>query len=73
MGLDKFCNIATCKCSKKTWDILAMKYEGTPMVKLSKLQMLTVKFERIKMSEHDTFSKFYTKLSSIVNFFFNLE
>ena len=67
LSLDKFCRIATCKCFKRGWDILAIKYEGTSMVKLSKLQMLTTKFEMIKINEHETFFEFYTKFNIIVN------
>ena len=67
LSLDKFYRIATCKCFKKTWDILATKHKGTSMVKLSKPQMLTTKFESIKINEHETFFEFYTKFNIIVN------
>ena len=67
LSLDKFCRIATCKCFKKAWDILAIKYEGTSMVKLLKLQMLTTKLEMIKINEHETFFEFYSKFNIIVN------
>ena len=42
-------------------------------VKISKLQLLATKFENIKMHENQTFSSFYSKLSDIVNYLFNLK
>ena len=42
-------------------------------VKISKLQMLTARFENIRMHENQTFSSFYFELSDIVNSSFNLE
>ena len=41
-------------------------------MKLSKLQMLTTKFERPKMKDDKTFFEFYTKLNDIVDSCFNL-
>ena len=41
-------------------------------MKLFKLQMLTAKFESIKMKEHETFTTLYLKLSEIVISSFNL-
>ena len=41
--------------AKETWQILEMTYEGTKKVKDTKLQMLTRRFEELKMSEgHST-------------------
>ena len=41
-------------------------------MKLFKLQMLTAKFESIKMKEDETFTTLYLKLSEIVISSFNL-
>ena len=41
-------------------------------MKLSKLQMLTTKFESPKMKDDKTFFEFYTKLNDIVDSCFNL-
>ena len=41
-------------------------------MKLFKLQMLTAKFESIKMKEDETFTTLYLKLSDIVISSFNL-
>lgn len=36
-------------------------HEGTSTMKLSKLQMLTARFESIRMDENKTFSNFYVE------------
>ena len=69
---DKFCRIDTCKYDKEAWGILAITYENTSTMKLSKLQMLTTKFESPKMKDDKTFFEFYTKLNDIVDSCFNL-
>ena len=38
-------------------------YEGTKKVKDTKLQMLTTRFEELKMSEDESFNSFYGKLN----------
>lgn len=57
----------TCKTAKQPCDILKMIHEGRTMVKRSKLQLLTSKFENILMEENETFMEFYIKLNDIVN------
>ena len=47
-------------------------HEGTKVVKINKLQELTTRFESIRMSEDESFNKFYAKLNDIVNYTFNL-
>ena len=47
-------------------------HEGTKAVKINKLQQLTSKFESIRMSDDESFDKFYTKLNDIVNSAYNL-
>lgn len=44
-----------------------MTHEGTCVFKTSKFQLLTTQNENIKNVENKTFTKFYTKLSDIVN------
>ena len=56
----------------KLWTILQTTYEGTKAVKDSKLQMLTMSFEEIKMKENESFDEFYAKLNDIVNSALNL-
>ena len=47
-------------------------YEGTKKVKDTKLQMLTTRFEELKMSEDELFDSFYGKLNEVVIEKFNL-
>ena len=69
---EEFKRIANCKIAKEAWDILEVTHEGPSAVKISKLQMLTSKFETIRMNEDQYFSTFYSELSNIVNSSFNL-
>lgn len=48
-------------------------HEGTSTMKLSKLQMLTARFESIRMDENKTFSNFYVEWRTILNSTFNLD
>jgi hypothetical protein len=52
---------------------LETTYEGTKIVKSTKLQMLISKFEEIKMLEDETFNEFYTKISDLRNSIVSLE
>ena len=47
-------------------------YEGTKKVNDTKLQMLTTRFEELKMSEDESFDSFYNKLNEVVIGKFNL-
>ena len=49
-----------------------MTHEGTNVVKVSKLQMLTSRFETIRMEDHEKFGEFHAKLMDIMNSSFNL-
>ena len=46
--------------------ILETTYEGTKKVKKMKLQMLTTRFEELKMGDDEAFDSFYGKLNEIV-------
>ena len=68
----EFKKISSIKTTKEAWTILQTTYEGTKVVKDSKFQRLTTRFEEIKMEEDESFDEFYAKLKDIVNFDFNL-
>ena len=70
---EEFKKISSTKIAKEAWTILQTTYEGTKVVKDSKLQRLTTSFEEIKMVEDESFDEFYAKLKDIVNLAFNLE
>ena len=52
--------------------MLETTYEGTKKVKDTKLQMLTTRFEELRMSEDESFDSFYSKLNEVVISKFNL-
>ena len=69
---DEFHGISHITIAKESWEILETTYEGTKKVKDTKLQMLTTRFEELKMSEDDSFDSFYSKLNEVVIGKFNL-
>ena len=50
VSADEFNRIYHVKTAKKAWTILETTYKGTKKVKDTKLQMLTTRFEEVKMS-----------------------
>ena len=69
---EEFKKISSTETAKEAWTILQTTYEGTKVVKDSKLQRLTTSFEEIKMEEDESFDEFYAKLMDIINSVFNL-
>ena len=51
VSLDEFHRISHITVAKEAWQILETTYGGTKKVKDTKLQMLTTRFEELKMSE----------------------
>ena len=72
VSLDEFHRIFHVTIAKEAWQILETTYEGTKKVKDTKLQMLTTRFEELKMSEDESFDLFYRKLNEVVIGKFNL-
>ena len=62
----KFHIISHVKTTKETWTILETTYKGTKKVKDTKFQMLTTQFEKVKMSNDESFDSFYGRLNEIV-------
>ena len=60
---NEFHKISHVTIAKEVWQILEITYEGTKKVKDTKLQMLTTRFEELKMSEDESFNSFYGKLN----------
>ena len=69
---DEFHKISHVTIANKAWEILETIYEGTKKVKDTKLQMLTTRFEELKMSEDESFDSFYGKLNEVMIGKFNL-
>ncbi|XP_022853916.1 uncharacterized protein LOC111375345, partial [Olea europaea var. sylvestris] len=70
---EEFRRVSMCETAKEVWDILETTHGGTKTVKNSKLQMLTSRFEKMRMKDDETFDEFYAKLNDIINSNFNLD
>ena len=66
VSLDEFHKISHVKTAKEAWTILETTYKGTKKVKDTKFQMLTTRFEELKMGDDEAFDSFYGKLNEIV-------
>ena len=69
---EEFKKISSTETAKEAQTILQTTYEGTKVVKDSKLQRPITSFEEINMEEDESFDEFYAKLKDIVNSAFNL-
>ena len=63
---DEFHQISHITIAKEAWQILETTYEGTKRVKDTKLQMLTTRFEELRMGEDESFDYFYSKLNEVI-------
>ncbi|TYK29846.1 gag-pol polyprotein [Cucumis melo var. makuwa] len=55
------------KLAKGAWDILEVAFEGTSKVKISRLQILTSRFEALQMTEEETIVEFNVRVLDIAN------
>ena len=62
-GVDKnmFRLIKQCTVVKDAWEILKIAHEGTTKVKSAKIQLLTTKFENLKMLEDESCNTPYSQ------------
>lgn len=73
-GVDKnmFRLIKKCDVAKDAWDILKTTHEGASKVKSSRIQLLTTKFESLRMQEDETIQDYYMNVLDIANSFDSL-
>jgi hypothetical protein len=73
-GVDKyiFRLIKQCTVAKDAWEILKTTHEGTPKVKMSRLQLLTTKFENLRMKEDESVHDFHMNVIDFANSFDSL-
>lgn len=64
--------ISPCSEAKEAWAILKTAHENTSKVRISRLQLLTTKFENLRMKEDEFISDFNIRLRDIANTFFAL-
>jgi len=67
MDLNVFKLINSCSTAKEVRRILEVAYEGTFKVKISRLQLITSKFEALKMSEDEWVSEYNERVLEIAN------
>jgi len=61
--------IKQCTMSKDAWEILKTTHEGTTKVKSARLQLLTTKFENLRMLEDERIQDYHLNIIDIANAF----
>ncbi|CAM8908697.1 unnamed protein product [Rhodiola kirilowii] len=59
--------ISICKIIKTVWDILQTAHEGTTKVKISRMEMVTSKFDSLKIKDDETIADFNPRILDISN------
>lgn len=62
-----FSRIAAASTSKEAWDALKAEYQGSPQVRLIKLQTLRREYENLKMYDNEDIKTFTDKLIGLEN------
>jgi hypothetical protein len=63
----EFVKVMHLETSKAMCDKLISSYEGNEKVKDAKLQTYRLKFEQLKMNEHETVSKYFLRVEELLN------
>jgi len=68
-GVDKnmFRLIKQYTVAEDAWEIVKTTHEGTYKVRMSKLQLLTTKFENLKMKDYESIHEFHMSILDIAN------
>ncbi|MCI20453.1 gag-protease polyprotein, partial [Trifolium medium] len=64
--------IKKCTTAKDAWEILKTVHEGTSKVKISRLQLLTTKFENLRMKDDESIHEFHMTILDYDNQFDSL-
>ncbi|KAA0033020.1 gag-pol polyprotein [Cucumis melo var. makuwa] len=67
VDLNVFKLINYCSTAKEAWKTLEVAYEGTSKVKISRLQLITSKFEAVSMTEDESVSDYNKRVLEIAN------
>ncbi|KAA0033522.1 gag-pol polyprotein [Cucumis melo var. makuwa] len=67
VDLNVFKLINSCSTAKEAWKTLEVAYEGTSKVKISRLQLITSKFEALRMTEDELVSDYNKRVLEIAN------
>lgn len=69
---NQFKLISSCESAKEAWKILETAHEGTQAVRLSKLELITGRFEKLKMKEEESIADFNGRVCDLANELFIL-
>ena len=64
--------ISIAEKAKKAWEILRVAFKGIDTVRESRLELLTTKFDNLRMNKEETFNEFNRKICEIANELFVL-
>ncbi|MCI10390.1 gag-protease polyprotein, partial [Trifolium medium] len=67
VDINMFKLIKKCTVAKEAWEILRVFNEGTKKVKMAKLQLLTTKFENLRMKDDEGIQEFHMNIMDIAN------
>ncbi|KAA0063428.1 gag-pol polyprotein [Cucumis melo var. makuwa] len=67
IDLNVFKLINSCSTTKEAWKTLEVAYEGTSKVKILRLQLITSKFEALRMTEDESVSDYNKRVLEIAN------
>ncbi|TYK13606.1 gag-pol polyprotein [Cucumis melo var. makuwa] len=67
VDLNVFKLINSCRTTKEAWKTLEVAYEGTSKVKISRLQLITSKFEALRMTEDESVLAYNKRVLEIAN------
>ena len=59
--------INSCTVAKDAWEILKTTHEGTSKMKMFRLQLLTTRFENLKMNDDESIQDFHMNVLEIEN------
>ena len=63
----QFKSISATESAKEAWDILQIEFEGTSVVRKSRIELLTSKFENLLMEENEMIKYYHATISNISN------
>ncbi|XP_075095154.1 uncharacterized protein LOC142173459 [Nicotiana tabacum] len=73
IGPDEYNRISACQSAKEIWEALQTAHEGATQVKQSKIDMLSTKYELLRIKDDESIQDMHTRFTSIINELHSLE
>ncbi|KAL4281389.1 hypothetical protein GQ457_03G010150 [Hibiscus cannabinus] len=67
LGPEEFAKVSSCENAKEIWDKLEVVHEGTNEVKETKIGLLNLNYENLKMDPNEDIKSMFNRFSIIVN------